>query len=146
MGPGLIRAGTRVYCDSSVFIYAIERHVQFGAAASAVLKRGAANEIQIITCELTILETLVRPLRDNDPSRVKEFELAFGVPWLHLVEVRRDLLRAAAVLRAGAPSLRTPDAIHLAAANDATVDHFVTNDRSLANTCGSRACLLSSHP
>ncbi len=143
MGPGLIPIGARVYCDSSIFIYAIEQHIEFGVPASTVIDRGSSKEIELVSSELAIMESMVRPLRANDTEIVRDFDLLFGVRWLEFVAIDRTLLRAAAALRARHPSLRTPDAIHLATANQSAIDVFLTNDRMLATICGSRAKLLS---
>jgi hypothetical protein len=54
--------------------------------------------------ELTLLETLIAPLRNG-----------FRQPNTALVPITRDVLREAARLRPATPGLRTPDALHAAA-------------------------------
>lgn len=62
---------------------------------------------------------------------------------VHLIDITRDQLRAAARLRA-ATRIKTPDALHLIAAMSAGCRCFVTNDRRLPEMSGLTVLQLSS--
>lgn len=64
---------------------------------------------------------------------------------VRLVDVDRSQLRAAAQLRALHPSLRTPDALQLAAALSTGCSAFVTNDRDLPPVPGLEVLQLRSY-
>jgi predicted nucleic acid-binding protein len=64
---------------------------------------------------------------------------------VRLVDVGRAELRMAAQLRALHPSVRTPDALQLAAALSAGCRSFVTNDRDLPTVTGLRVLQLQSY-
>jgi predicted nucleic acid-binding protein len=63
---------------------------------------------------------------------------------IRLVDVSREQLRAAALLRA-ATDIRTPDALQLAAAIGTKCRTFLTNDRRLPAVPGLRITQLSSY-
>jgi predicted nucleic acid-binding protein len=64
---------------------------------------------------------------------------------VRLVEIGRGELRMAAQLRAVHPSVRTPDALQLAAALSAGCSAFVTNDRDLPALPGLRILKLRNY-
>jgi predicted nucleic acid-binding protein len=57
--------------------------------------------------------------------------------------VTADVLESMARLRAALPAMRTPDAIHIATAQLAKCDVFLTNDRRLRTTTPLQVLLLS---
>ncbi len=63
MGSLSVPASGRIYLDASAFIYSIERHPVFGSLLDPMWAALAASAAQIITSELTVLESLVLPLR-----------------------------------------------------------------------------------
>ncbi|MBX9257525.1 PIN domain-containing protein [Desmonostoc muscorum CCALA 125] len=50
---------------------------------------------------------------------------------MQLIPISQTILREAASLRASTPSLRTPDAIHIATATTSGCTQFLTNARQL---------------
>ena len=118
----------RVYLDTAILIYLVEDVPPFCAAASARL---ASAEIEKITSELTRMEALVMPLRNSDGKLVAAFHAYIDTVCSEALELSRPVMEAAAGLRARHPFLRTPDAIHLAAAIEGRCDIFLTNDHRL---------------
>lgn len=85
------------------------------------------REIEVFTSELTLLETLVAPYRENNQNLIAAYETLLTSTDIDLCPVSLDILRRSAKLRAG-QKLKTPDAIHAATAFSANCTHFVTND------------------
>jgi len=84
--------------------------------------------VTIIGSELTLLETLVMPLRIADPLLVADYERLWQQPNTQLLPITQDVLREAARLRAQITGLKTPDALHAATAILHGCALFVTND------------------
>lgn len=135
---------TLVYLDACAVIDAREKQSPEAQAVINLIARCAGDETPILTSELTLLEVLVQPIRhikDVDPiAQVAYWQDIHGWYIDHLstdsllirtVPISRDVLRQAALMRARVPSLRTPDAIHVATAYKAGCTHFVTGDPRL---------------
>ena len=89
-----------------------------------------------MTSTVTLLEVLVVPYREHDGALAASYEeiLTRG-RGLRMVELSSPLLRAAAQLRA-ATSMKTPDALQVAAALSAGCSTFLTNDGRLPPRVG----------
>ena len=84
----------------------------------------------------------MKPYRERDGRTASAFEQALTEGGgLLLIDMDRDQLRTAAQLRAR-HSLRTPDALQLAAALSAGCSAFVTNDRKIPTVSGLRVVQL----
>lgn len=116
----------RVYLDSNIVIYIVERSPAHAGVVTEALRR--APEATLVTSDLVRMECLVGALRRPDTA-IRDRYTAFldrtlGAP------LGRDAFLRAAELRA-ALGLKTPDALHLAAALEAGCEEFWTNDRRL---------------
>lgn len=120
----------RIYFDSCILIYRIERRAPW---AQRVDERLAAHEaeahVAVIT-ELTRLECRVRPLARGLTDMLRDYGAFFARPNLLWQQCDRSVFDLAAELRAR-HGLKTPDALHLAAALIARCDEFWTNDKRL---------------
>ncbi|CUS34801.1 Ribonuclease VapC (fragment) [Candidatus Nitrospira nitrosa] len=86
------------------------------------------GKLTAVTSELTLAEVLVKPLLDHHTERQAAYLHALQPSTsLQIVPVSRDILIAAAHLRANA-HLKLPDAIHAATAQQTSCDQFLTND------------------
>ncbi len=120
-----------VAIDTTVFIYFIEQHPAFVDLAREIFFDIAAGRITAVTSAVTLLEVLVAPYRVGDASLAERYEaLLTRSRGIQLLEIDRTQLRAAAHLRA-IHSLKTPDALQVAAALSTRCTAFVTNDRSI---------------
>ena len=123
--------GGPIGLDTAVFIYFVEEHEEFLPLVEPLFVGLDDGRWSGVTSSLTLLETLVVPYRAGDTALAERYEaLLSRSRGLRLVELDRPLLRAAAHLRA-ALSVKTPDAIQLAAALGARCTAFVTNHREL---------------
>jgi uncharacterized protein len=121
----------RVYLDASPVIYAVEQVLGYGAAVDARL---AAPGVVPVTSELTRLECRVKPLREGDAALLADFD-SFFAEAVTVVALTRAVIDRATELRAR-HGVRTPDALHLAAAAASGCDVFLTNDLRLAHVPG----------
>lgn len=119
----------RVLIDTSVWIYHLESHPEFGPPAGRVIESLEEGRFRGITSELTLLELTVRPLQLGRQDVADHYEVLLDYfPHLEIVPISREILLDAAVLRAR-QKLRTPDAIQLATGIRAGATLAVTNDK-----------------
>jgi predicted nucleic acid-binding protein len=132
-----------VYVDTNAVIYRVECIEPYFTAAARLwdaLDRGLAA---VATSELTLLETLVKPLRTGNAVLATLFRnVLLGTVGLTCLPITRAVLETAAQVRA-ALNLKTPDAIHAAPALAAGCVLFVTNDVGFRRVPGLNVAVLS---
>jgi predicted nucleic acid-binding protein len=128
-----IKPGARVYIDTVVAIYLVEKPAAYASLSAQFLQLVQSRRLFLHASEVLHLECLVHPLRRNVKLVVAAFEQLFGSPGMTLHPVSVDVLRKAAQLRAATASLRAIDAIHVATSFIARSDVFFTNDLRLRN-------------
>lgn len=116
-----------IYLDSCILIYAIEDDSERGDRVRRRLTD--AGDALVAISPLVMEECLVAPLRDDDLALRDHYVRAFEQ--FELLELRVPQFVRAAELRART-GLRTPDALHLAAAQLAECSALWTNDSRLA--------------
>lgn len=128
----------RFYCDANIFIMAVEGHTDRIGAAGALIEAAMNETCTIVTSLLTLGETLVVPLRFSQEATIESYRtlLSGSLPGIRVLGIDGEAMEAAARLRARHPSLKLPDAIHLATAQVAQVPWFVTNDQRLPAVAG----------
>lgn len=118
----------KVYLDTAPLIYAVEEVSPWAALVQARI--GVAG-VQVVTSDLAVLECRVRPLRLGQQDVIQNFDRFFEEGLTELIPLSQAVMLKAAELRATHAWLRTPDAIHLAAALASGCDVFLTNDQRL---------------
>lgn len=73
MGRLIWQRGDTFYLDTSAFIYYIEAIPPYGELVRTVFEALESGEIRLKTSELTILEVLVKPIRDGDLDLVNHY-------------------------------------------------------------------------
>ena len=130
--------------DTALFIYLIEEHPRFLAPVRALFAQADAGELAIVTSALTLLEVLVVPWRAGDHALAARSDaLLTRSRGVRMVDLTRDQWRTAARLRAQYGTLRTPDALQLAAAIGMRCTSFITDDRRTPTSDGVRVLQLS---
>jgi predicted nucleic acid-binding protein len=124
---------TRLYLDAAPVVYLVQQVPPF---ATVVEGRITASGVVLVTGELTRMECLIVPLRAGDQMLIDAFEDFFANRIVSLVPLSRVVLDRAARIRAQHRAIKTPDALHLAAAIEAACDVFLTNDHRLRNFTG----------
>jgi predicted nucleic acid-binding protein len=122
----------RVFLDSVLVIYLIDQNPVFGPRVEARL---TANPCDLVSSELVRMESLIRPVRLNDPAKVAEFESFFATRVAEMVSITRPIFDRGVQIRAAYP-FKTPDALHLAAAIESGCDVFLTNDHRVKQFTG----------
>ena len=126
----IVKAGAMVYLDTNPLIYLTEGNPAFKASIEKLFTEFEKAQAQFLTSELALTEVLVLPLRRHDTGLVAIYERLFDT-LVQPLPVSREVLIYAAQLRADTPSLRMPDAIHLATATLAKADAFVSGDAGM---------------
>ncbi len=130
---GMLHAlrGHRVYVDTNVFIYFLERHPDFCLAEDPVILAIHAKEFQGMTGEIAVAETMVGPYRKNNPVLVANARSFFEAKdFLTVLPHDKVIFDYAAQLRAR-QRMKFVDAVHIATAIHAACRFFVTNDKTI---------------
>jgi uncharacterized protein len=119
--------GLKVYLDSCIVIYLVEKHPNFSLQIENSMN--SLSEVEYFVSSLTKMETMVMPLRTNDLQLQNLYTLFFDAQTL--LSITKEVYEKATQLRADFPKLKTPDALHLATAIYNNCDEFWTNDDDL---------------
>lgn len=126
MGTLALPASGLVYVDANAVIYAIERIEPYRTLLEPLWQAAHSGTVSVITSELTWLETLTKPLRDQDVQLAALFRAFLTAQEVSLLPATLPLWEQAARLRG--LGLKTPDALHAATALAHQCALFVTND------------------
>jgi predicted nucleic acid-binding protein len=126
-----------IYLDSCLVIYLVERHPRFSDVLRRLLVRHGAETFAV--SPLVRLECLVGPRKRHDAAA--ESDYAAALDQLRTVPLTEQVYDDATTLRA-TRGLRTPDALHLAAARVARCAALWTNDRRFHQAAPGFACSL----
>lgn len=122
----------RTYFDANAVIYYIEQNpVYLPIMVSKMFTHAGEELVCCVTSDLVRLESRVRPLRDGQLLLLKRFDNFFAANEMHSIPLDRQVFELATQLRAQ-HRLKTPDALHLAAAIKGECDEFWTNDSRLS--------------
>lgn len=117
----------RAYFDANLMIYFVQRVDPWHPR---IVNRLAAASFRIATSDLARMECRVKPVSDGDAALLADFDRAFSaveiVPMTAAVFDRATEIRAASRFK-----VKTPDALHLAAAEVHGCDVYLTNDHEL---------------
>jgi len=138
-----LRGVQRLGLDTAPIIYFIERNVTFHPRCVPFFAAIDNGTIQAKTSTLSLPETLVHPLRDDDSARETAFrDLLLLTQGIATVPLSVPIAERAARLRADY-NLRTPDAVQVATAIMEGCEAFLTNDDRLKRITEVRIILLS---
>lgn len=106
-----------IFLDANVIIYQVEAVPAFQDHVRATIEGFLQHHpaASFAVSRLSMLECLVKPLRDQDTAAINSYREFFAASDLHIVEVTSQVIEAATWLRAH-HGLRTPDAIQAASA------------------------------
>jgi predicted nucleic acid-binding protein len=122
---------TRVCIDTAPVIYFIEKHPKYLNVVKPVFTEIEAGNIDAITSTITLLEVLVQPLKTGNETLAERYrEILLYSKNLTTFEIVHEVTEMAAKLRAKY-TIRTPDAIQIAAGVLYGAVKFVTNDSLL---------------
>ena len=136
-----IARGATIYLDTNALIYMTEGSAAFKRRLEIFFEQAVDAAARLVTSELALTEALVHPIRDNNKKLLEAYNDLFE----HFVDARpitRRMLIRAAELRAGPRKYRTLDAIHIATAEEASAQFFVTGDTGIEVILPMRRYLL----
>ena len=143
MGTVTIPSGGPIYFDANCIIYFVERIDPYYQLLVPVWEASTRGAAQIVTSEVTILEVLVRPLRERLAFVEQAFRgVLFDSRELHLLPATRATFERAAQLRAD-HALKAVDSIHAASALEANAQLVLTNDADFKKVAGLPVSLLN---
>jgi predicted nucleic acid-binding protein len=120
-----------VFLDTAPLIYFIEGHSSYQPILIRLFEYNDKGHFSFVTSSVTLLEVLVKPLRDGQTAIAKQYrDVLTTAPGIELFDVTSAIAEQAAQLRAKY-NFRTPDAIQLATAIEIGADFFLTNDNRL---------------
>ncbi|MEG4033675.1 PIN domain-containing protein [Microcoleus sp. S36b_A4] len=142
MGQLNLPTSSTIYLDTQVIIYTVEANSNYYSLLQPLWLKFQTGEIELMTSELTLLETLVFPLKNANTILVSDYEQLLLSSDIQLVPITQSVLRTAANLRANT-HLKTPDAIHAATAITEGCTLFLTNDNGFRNVPNLSVVILS---
>jgi len=121
-----------IFIDTAPIIYFIEGDSRFGPLARTAIEAVGHGHLEAYTSVLTLTEVLPKPIQ-NEAYELATTLMRFLRNGDHftLIEITPEIAERAGVLRGKNKSLRTVDALHLAAALDVKAGAFLTNDRKV---------------
>jgi predicted nucleic acid-binding protein len=120
-----------VYLDTAPLIYFIEGNSIYQSFLASLFDFNDKGGFTFITSTLTLLEVLVKPLREGQTAIANQYrDILSNAKGIEIIDVTTAIAEHAARLRAQY-NLRTPDAIHLATSLEVKADYFLTNDNRL---------------
>jgi predicted nucleic acid-binding protein len=130
----------RIGLDTNVLIYYIEEHPVLMEKVELFINKIEDGKAIGITSYVTLLELLVRPIREGRFDLVDQYRTILSgklemVPLDEIVSIKAAELRAKY-------GFRTPDAIQLASVISRKGDVFVTNDKGLKRVTEIRVLVL----
>ncbi len=93
MGRLMLPASGVVYLDTAPIIYTVERHADYESLLLPLWTASENHALHIATSELTLLETLVKPLRDGDTTLAQDYETLLTATRLRLQPITAQLLK-----------------------------------------------------
>ena len=143
MGSVTLPAFGDVYVDANAVIYMVESHPDYAPLLVPVWHAARAGRFRVVTSHLTLMETLVGPLKNKDAVLVAAYGTLYVSPDLAFLPLSDLVLREAARLRAVIPALRTPDALHAATGLVHSCALFLSNDAGFRRIPGLPITVLS---
>lgn len=141
MGALSVPTSGLVYVDTNIVIYAVERIEPYRTLLEPVWQAAQLQQISLITSELTWLETLVKPLQDQNTLLETLFRSFLTAKEMTLVPATLQIWEQAARLRGS--GLKTPDALHAATGLAVGCRLFLTNDPVFQRVQGLPVTILS---
>ncbi len=121
---------TRVFWDSNLFIYLLERNSVFSERVIHIRRSMLLRGDFLFTSSLTVGEVMVKPTRDGHHEIASRYRNFFSHPTIQVVPFDLPAALIYASIRKDRGISRS-DAIQLACAGSVRADLFITNDERL---------------
>jgi predicted nucleic acid-binding protein len=134
---------TALGIDTAPLIYFVEQHAAYLDIMRAVIQRIDSGQIIGYSSVVTLTEVLTQPLRQGNQILEAEYRtLLLNSRNFLLSAITAEIAELAADLRAR-HSLRTPDALQIAATLFSGCQAFLTNDQELSRVTDLRIVVLA---
>jgi predicted nucleic acid-binding protein len=121
----------RLYTETAPLIYYVEENPSYVAKMDAIIEAIEDRPIEAVSSVITLTEVLTRPVKLGNTRLEREYrDILLHSGGFRLLTITARIAESAAALRARY-NLRTPDALHVAAAIDVRCDAFLTNDTGI---------------
>ena len=131
-----------IYLDSCIVIYLTEGPDRFRETCYQALAKCKTGDGQLCFTDLTRLECRALPLRKGQQRILEEYDNFFSLPETSRLLINEQVFEIATELRAF-QNLKTPDALHLAAAIHHGCTEFWTNDLRLKPAAADRLQIVN---
>jgi|SRR5579871_2958876 len=121
---------SRIYWDTMLFAYWLEGNVEHGRRVQQIYSKMEERGDVLCTSVFTLGELLVGPYKRGANDVALQIRSFFESPAVEVLPFTLESAERYAHLRSG-QRIAPADAIHLAAAGQAGVDLFLTNDHRL---------------
>lgn len=121
---------SRVYWDSMLFIYWLERHPTYAPRVDFIFQAMLERGDTLCASYLSLGEVLTGPLKHDRSQLAAEIEQFFDSGLVEFLPFDRGAAQRFSSLRA-AMKMTPADAIHLACAAASGIDLFLTHDTDL---------------
>jgi predicted nucleic acid-binding protein len=126
--------GQRVYVDTNIFIYFLERHERYFEAVLPFFQLFNDGLSIAYTGDAVVAETLYKPYQSNDTLRVSEIKEFFNNDeFITVLPHTKKVFELAAEL-APKRGMKLIDALHYATAAQAGCKFILTNDQGFASS------------
>lgn len=127
-------AGHRVYLDTNVFIYFLDRNPDYFSVVRPIIAAIESGKIIGHTGDAAIAETLVKPYQTGNSALAASFKEFFNMEnFLSILPHDAEVFDLAAQLRASR-GFRFIDALHYATAIRNDCKFFITNDGGIQSS------------
>jgi len=135
--------GKNIFLDTAPLIYFIEGNSEFQECLKELFALIDNDEILAITSTITLLEVLVKPLRENRKDLVSKYtHVLTSSKGLDICDLNISIAKEAAQLRSKY-NLKTPDSIQIATAKVNSAEYFITNDLHLKSISEIKVLVIS---
>ncbi len=134
---------SKLFFDTSPFIYLIENHPEFYSKTFDVMSKASGNNVQFCTSVLTFVEYCIKPEQINRLDLIVEFEDLLENLDFTIAKITINTAKIAYKLRAKYAFLKAMDALQLASAIDLNCHSFLTNDKKLEKITEIKVIILS---
>jgi predicted nucleic acid-binding protein len=134
--------GKTVGLDTAPIIYFIERNPRYVDIMRSFFQAVQKNECSVVTSTITLLETLVVPLRHGNINLARQYrDIPFKTKGHITISLFPSIAEEAARLRAS-HNIGTPDSIQMATAIFGGASFFLTNDTRLPSLPNLKTLIL----
>ena len=103
MGSLTIPQSGLVYVDAPIAIYSVDKHPVYGPLYDPIWQGAQDGRIEVIGSELTLLETLVGPIRNADVELARRREGLWTFPNARLVPITQVCTARGGQISSGTP-------------------------------------------